>query len=139
MTCIICNLDIPQDQLCLYIYNLSCQDIPVRPNGFCFLHAVEKVLYMNHDEVVKLDSMESTILGHLVANVIYYKLFHTGDVLKDTERYFKFGTYCDNVLNLIVFATTRALKLNLAKYQKGPKGNIQILEHTTHATARKLT
>ena len=35
---------------------------------------------MDHDEVVTLDSMESTILGHLVPNVKYYKLFHTGDV-----------------------------------------------------------
>ena len=29
------------------------------------------------------------------------------------------------------------LKLNLTIYQKGPKGNIQILEHTTHATAKE--
>ena len=80
--------------------------------------------------------MESTILGHLVANVNYYKLFHTGDVLKNAERYFKFGMYCDSVLNLIVVATARALKLNLTIYQKGPKGNIQIPEHTAHATQK---
>ena len=41
--------------------------------------------------MVSFDSMESTILGHPVANVRYYKLFHTGDVLKDVDRYFKFG------------------------------------------------
>ena len=67
----------------------------------------------------------------------YYKLFHTGDVLKDVERYFKFGTYYDKVLNLIVVATARALKLILTIYQKRPKGNIQILEQTTHATAKE--
>ena len=91
---------------------------------------------MGHDEVVTLDSMESIILGHLVANVKYYKLSHTGDVLKETGRYFKLGTYCDNVLNVIVVATARALKLNLTIYQKGPKGNIQILKNITHATAK---
>ena len=96
------------------------------------------VLYMNHDEVVTFASMESTILGHLLANVNYYKMFHTGDILKDTKMYFKCGVYCDNVLNLIVVATARALKLNLTIYQKGLKGNIQILEHTTHATAKEV-
>ena len=128
----------PQDQLCLYVYNLSHQVTPVRPDSFCFLHAVVMALYMDHDEVVTFDSMESTILGHLVAKVRYYKLFHTGDVLKDTERYFEFGRYCDNVLDVIVVATARALKLNLTIYQKGLKGNIQILKHTTHATSNEI-
>ena len=127
----------PWHQLSLYIYNLGCQVTVVRNDGFCFLHAVGVVLYINHDEVVTLDSMESTILGHLVSNVNYYKLFHTGDVLKDAQRYLKFGMYCDNVLDLIVVATARALKLNLIIYQKGPKGNIQILEYTTHVTAKE--
>ena len=31
----------------------------------------------------------------------------------------------------------RALNLNLTIYQRGPTGNIQILEHTTHATAKE--
>ena len=81
------------------------------------------VQYMGHDEVVTFDSMESTILGQLAAKVNYYKMFHTGDVLKDAKRYFKFGMYCDNVHSLIVVATARALKLNLTIYQKGLKGN----------------
>ena len=48
------------------------------------------------------------------------------------ERYFKFWTYCDNVLHVIIVATARALKLNLTIYHKGLKGNIQILKLTTH-------
>ena len=112
------------DQLCFYIYNLSSQITPVRADGFCFLHAVEMVLNMDHDEVVTFDSMESTILDHLAASANYYKLFHTGNVLKDTEGYFKFRMYCENVLNLIVVATARALMLNLTIYQKRLKGNI---------------
>ena len=45
--------------------------------------------------------------------------------------------YCDNVLNVIVVATARTLKSNLTTYQKGLKGNIQILEHTIHATGKE--
>ena len=109
----------------------------VRSNGFCFLHAVGMVLYMDHDEMVTLDTMESNILDHMASTVNYYKLFHTGHVLKDTQRYFKFGMHCENVLNLIVDAMARAQNLNLTIYQKGPKGNIQILKHTTDATAKE--
>ena len=87
--------------------------------------------------MVTLDNMESSILDHLASSVNYYKLFHTGHALKDTQRYLKFGTYCHNVLNLIVVATARALHLNLTIYQKGLTGNIQILKHITHATAKE--
>ena len=44
----------------------------------------------------------------------------------------------DNVLNVIVVATARALKLNLTIYQKGLKGDIQIFKHTTHATGKEV-
>ena len=138
MTSIICSLNLSWDQLCIYIYNLSCQVMPVRGYGFCFLNTMGIVLYCDHNEVVTFDNMESTILGPLVDNVKYYKQFHMGDILKDSERYFKFRTYCDNVFDVIVIATTRALKFNLIIYQKGPKGNIQILEQTTHATGKQV-
>ena len=61
----------------------------VRSNTFCLLHAIEMVLYMDHDKVVTLDTMESSILGHLASNIKCYKLFHTGHVLKDAQEYFK--------------------------------------------------
>ena len=50
----------------------------------------------------------------------------------DTVGYFKFGCYCDTVFNVIIVATARALKLKVSIYQKGPSGNIQILNQTTH-------
>ena len=53
------------------------------------------------------------------------------------KRYFKFGTYCDSVLDVIVVATGRALNMNLKIYQKGPTGNTEILEHITHTTAKE--
>ena len=109
----------------------------VRGDGFCFLNTIDMVLYCDHNEVETFDSLSSIILWHLVANVKYYEWFHTGDMLKDIKGYFKFGSYCDNVLKVIIIATTRALKLNLTVYQKGPKGNIQILEQTIHAIGRE--
>ena len=51
------------------LHKLSPQVIPVRANRFCFLYAVEMVLYMDHDEVVTIDRMESIILGRLAVNV----------------------------------------------------------------------
>ena len=56
--------------------------------------------------------------------------------MQDMKKYSKFGTYCDSVLDLIVVAMARALNMNLKIYQKGPTGNIQILEHITHSTAK---
>ena len=53
------------------------------------------ILDIGHDEVVTLDNMESSILDHLASSVNYYKLFHTGHVLKDAQRYFKFEMYCE--------------------------------------------
>ena len=70
--------------------------------------------------------------------LIYYKQFHTGNVLKNVKRYFKFGTYCNSIVDLIVVAMARALNMNLKIYQKGPMGNIQILEYITHATAKEI-
>ena len=99
--------------------------MPLRNDGFCFLNAIDMVLYCDHNERLTYDSLESTILGHLAANVMYYKLLHTGDMLKDAERYFTFESYCDNVLDvIIIITTTRALRLNLSIYHKGTKGNI---------------
>ena len=55
--------------------------------------------------------METMIMGYLAANVRYYEHFHTGEVLKDTESYFKFGMYCDNILDVIIVVTSRALNV----------------------------
>ena len=93
---------------------------------------------MNHNEEMTLGKLQSSILDHMAANVNYYKQFHTGNVLKDEKIYFKFGTYCNSVVDLIIVATARALNMNLKIYQKGPMGNIQILEYITYATAKEI-
>ena len=138
MTFIICSFAMPWDQLCIYLHNLSHHAMPVRADGFCFLHAVDMVLYCDHDVVVTFDSMESIIMGHLAASIKYYKQFHIGDVLKDAERYFKFRMYCYSVLDVITVVTARALKLNLTIYQKGLKGNLHIFKHSTNVRGKEV-
>ena len=51
-----------------YVYNLGYQIMPVRGDGFCFLNAIDMVLYCDHNEVVTFDSLASTILEHPAAN-----------------------------------------------------------------------
>ena len=92
---------------------------------------------MDYDADMILGKLQSTIFDHMAANVNYYKQFHTGHVLKDVKRYFKFCTCCDSVIDLIVVTMARALNMSLKIYQKGPMGNIQILEHITHAIAKE--
>ena len=79
------------DQLDTYIYYIGHQLMPVRGDGFCFLNAIDMELYCDHNAVVTFDSLASTILGHLVANIRYYEWLHAVDVLKDADDYFKFG------------------------------------------------
>ena len=89
----------PWDQLGIYMYNHGCQVIPVTSDGFCFLKPIDLALYCDHNEVETFDNLASNILGHLLADIHYYEWFHTGDVLKDAEGYFKFGSYSDSIVN----------------------------------------
>ena len=93
---------------------------------------------MDHEEDITLGKLQSSILNHMEANTNYYKQFHTGNILTDMKRYFKFGTYCNSVVDLIVVAVARALNMNLKIYQQGTWGNIQILEHITNATGKEI-
>ena len=113
---VICNINMPWDKLPHYINKLQHQVISNRADGFCFSHAVCMTLWMDHDEDMTLGKLQSTIFDHMAANVNYYKQFHTGHVMKDMKRYFKFGTYCDSVVDLIVVAMTRSLNMNLKIY-----------------------
>ena len=96
------------------------------------------VLYSDYNEIVALDSLASNILEHLVANVDYYKQFHTGGILQDSEGYIKFGNYCDNFINVIIIATAAALHMNVSIHQKGPHGNIKFIEQITYIRGREV-
>ena len=112
-TSIICNMKMPWDQLGIHLFSHGNQALPVRGDSFCFLNAIDLVFYCDY-EVVMVDSLESSVQGHLVANVDYYKWFHIGDILQYAEGYFKFGNYCDSVINLIITATAKTLNMDLS-------------------------
>ena len=75
----------PGNQLGIYLYNHGCEVMLVRSNHFCFLNAIDMVLYCKYNEVVTVNSLASIILGHLAGNVNYYEWFHKGDILRDTR------------------------------------------------------
>ena len=129
-----CSISVSWDKLPQFIYKLHHQVIPIRDDGFCFLQAV----CMDHDEDMTIGKLQSSILDHMEANVDYYQKFHTGNVSKDMKRYFKFGTYCNSVVYIIVIAVAIALNMNLKIYQKGTLGNIQIQVHITNATGKEI-
>ena len=105
---------VPNDMhmICIYLFSHGCEVMPVRGYGFCFLNAIDLLLCCDYNEVVTVSNLASNILGHLVANVDYYKQFHTEDILQDTEGYFKFGNYCDSIIGQVLTATAKALKMN---------------------------
>ena len=133
-----CSISVPWDKLPDFIEKLWHKVTPVRDDGFCFLRAVCLAVCMDHDEEMSVKKLQSSVLNHMQANVDYYKKFHTGNVLKDVKRYFKLGTYCDSVVDIIVIAAARALNMNLKIYQRGTLGNIQIQEHITNATGKEI-
>ena len=126
------------DKLPDFVDNLWHQVIPIRDDGFCFLQAVCLAVCMGHDEEMSVEKLKSSILNHMQANVDYYQKFHTGNVLKDVKRYFKLGTYCNSIVDIIVIAVARALNINLKIYQRGTLGNIQIQEHITNARGKEI-
>ena len=133
-----CSISGLWDKLPEFVDKLHHQVIPIRDDGFCFLQAVCLAVCMDLDEEMSVEKLQSSILNHMEANVDYYQKFHTGNVLKDVKRYFKLGTYCDSIVDIIVIAAARALNMDLKIYQKGTLGNIQILEHITNATGKEI-
>ena len=124
---IICSVKMPWGKLGIYLFSHGHQVTSVKGDGFCFLNAIELVLYYDYNDDLIINGLASNILGHLVSNVDYYKWLQTEDILWDAEGCFKFGNYCDSVIDLIIIASTKALNMNLSIYQKGPDGNIQVI------------
>ena len=133
-----CSISVPWDTLPEFIQKMRREVIPIRDDGFSFLQAVCMAVCMDQDEEMLVEKLQSSIFDHMKANVDYYQQFHTGNVLKDVKRYFKLGTYCNSVVDIIVIAAARALNMNLKIYQRGTSGNIQIQEHITNTTGKEI-
>ena len=61
-------MNIPWEQLGIYLFSYGHQVTPIRGDGFCFLNAIDLVLYCKYNEVVMVDSLASNILGHIAVN-----------------------------------------------------------------------
>ena len=96
------------------------------------------VLYHDYAEIVTIDAMVNNNLEYLLANVDYYKQFHVGDLSQYADGYFKFGNYCDSIIDVIIIATVKALHVNLPIYQKEPEGNIELIEQTIDTGGREV-
>ena len=115
----ICRLPMTWNQLSCFWYRHGHKIQTISVDEFCFLNAIELVLYCDYDEVVTCDDIVNNIIEHLATNANCYKGFHNGDLVQTAEHYFKFGNYCDYIINVLIIATVKALHLNLSIYQKG--------------------
>ena len=70
--------------------------------------------------------------------LITTKKFHSGDLLWDTEGYFKFGNYCDSIIDVIIIPIAKALHMNLSIYENGRDENMQVIEQTTDVRGREV-
>ena len=59
-----------------------------------------------------------------------------GDIVPDTESYFKLGNYTESTVDIIIKATAYALHLNLSIYQKAPVTTYRLYSKTVTMEAQ---
>lgn len=88
----------------------------VSGDGYCFLESVKKALEETLGAVYERKAMAKAIMDEIANNFAYYVQFHTGKIdkmLTHVKKYFKHGRYAQNVVDLIVPATSNALQTNV--------------------------
>ena len=103
--------------------------MPTPSDGFCYLNAVQQCLALDHKKFYSTTQLQSLILTHLLYNHDKYKSFHDGDICKDTQSYFSSGSFTQNIVDILVYATPPAVKFNMYIYQKGQDSNVQVTEN----------
>ena len=103
--------------------------MPTPSDGFCYLNAVQQCLALDHKKFYSITQLQSLILTHLLHNHDKYKSFHDGDICKDTQSYFNSGSFTQNIVDILVYATPPAVKFNMYLYQKGQDSNVQVTEN----------
>ena len=78
--------------------------------------------------------MKSEILSYLAKHINYYSNWHEGDVISDTEAYFRTGQFTQAIVDLVIEVAPYALNINLFIYQKGNNGNLSVKEYYQSAT-----
>ena len=103
--------------------------MPTQSDGFCYLNAVQQCLALDHKKFYSITQLQSLILTNLLHNHDKYKSFHDGDICKDTQSYFNSGSFTQNIVDILVYATPPAVKFNMYIYQKGQDSNVQVTEN----------
>ena len=110
-----------------------CVDKGLRVNriagdGFCFLKAVIRSLYLDHRYVISFRRLKEKITEHLIENSEKYVNFHgcsADKLVFEATEFFNDGKFTRDVVDILVQATADALKLKMEIYRRSPAGNIQ--------------
>ena len=96
--------------------------------GFCFFKALEQALYCEHNRSLTLAQMENILIGHLRANSMFYREYHSGNMIRETQEYFDTGQFDSNIVDMLISIAHKAFQLNISIYQLETRtGNTQVL------------
>ena len=103
-------------------------------DGFCFLHSLRDILLHDHNQLYSLQTLKYIILNEIYENKPTYKAFYNGsmrEMLHNTEQYIENGVFCNDVVDLIVAASSKCLQLNLFIFQN-VQGKIHVINQISH-------
>ena len=103
-------------------------------DGFCFVHSLHDILLHDHNQLYSLQTLKYIILNEIYENNATYKTFYHGSIremLNNAEQYIENGVFCNDVVDLIVAATSKCLQLNLFIFQN-VHGKIHIVNQISH-------
>ena len=107
-----------------YLLNANCSISGAAADGFCYLNSVQKSLALDHDKYMSIEDIQSEILCHLLHHESLYTEYHQGDIAVDAENFFSYGNFVQSIVDVIVYCTPSALKLNQYIYQEDKSNGI---------------
>ena len=122
-------LAVSWDSFAAYMHSANYQILPCCPDGFCFLNSIQLSLAINHKIFTTVEAIKSEIISFLAKNLNHYSNWHEGDILKETEAYFRTGQFAQSIVDLIIEVAPYALNVNLYIYQRGTDGNLSVKKY----------
>ena len=107
-----------------------CVDKGLRVNsiagdGFCFLKAVMRSLFLDHRYVISFKRSQEKITQFLIDNSNKYSDFHEDGADRLVYEFFNDGKFTRDVVDILIQATADALQLKVNIDRRSPAGNIQ--------------
>ena len=113
--------DVDWSSLETFIKDLGRERSTVSGNGECFLSSVQIGLESDYGINDTIHQLKEKIMDEVIENADIYKDFHQGQkraLLERTLDYLKYRKFTDNVVDVIIPATSKALKVNLYILQR---------------------